>query len=42
MVYPQVSLRGGMGINFVSTPSLRDYLNVINDFVSVDNQVAVI
>jgi hypothetical protein len=40
MVYPQISVRGGMGINFVSTPSLRDYLNYINDFVSVSNQVA--
>jgi hypothetical protein len=40
MVFAQISLRGGMGINFVSTPSLRDYLNVINDFVSVSNQVA--
>jgi hypothetical protein len=40
MVFPQVSVRGGMGINFVSTPFLRDYLNYINDFVSVSNQVA--
>jgi hypothetical protein len=39
IVYPQVSLRGGMGINFVSTPSLRDYLNV-SQFAPVDNQVA--
>jgi hypothetical protein len=27
--YPQVSLRGGMGINFTSTPSLRDYLSAL-------------
>ncbi|MDR3609182.1 MAG: hypothetical protein P4L27_01305 [Ignavibacteriaceae bacterium] len=25
--YPQISLRGGMGINFMSTPSLKDYLS---------------
>ena len=39
MIYPQISLRGGMGINFISTPSLRDYLNV-SQFAPVDNQVA--
>jgi hypothetical protein len=39
MVFAQISLRGGMGINFVSTPSLRDYLNVINS-AQVNNQVA--
>ena len=27
-ILPQISLRGGMGINFINTPSLRDYLNV--------------
>jgi hypothetical protein len=27
--YPQISLRGGMGINFISTPSLRDYLSAL-------------
>jgi hypothetical protein len=27
IIFPQVSVRAGMGINFVSTPSLRDYLN---------------
>src|ERR1035437_6959385 len=39
MVFAQISLRGGMGINFVSTPSLRDYLNVINS-AQVNNQLA--
>jgi hypothetical protein len=39
MLYPQVSLRGGMGINFVSAPSLKDYLNV-SQFAPADNQVA--
>jgi hypothetical protein len=38
-VYPQISLRGGMGINFNSTPSLRDYLND-SQFAPSDNQVA--
>jgi hypothetical protein len=37
-VYPQVSLRAGLGLNFISTPSLRDYLNV--NFAPPDNQVA--
>ena len=39
MVFPQISVRGGMGINFVSTPQLRDYLNV-SQFAPYDNQVA--
>jgi len=39
MVFPQVSVRGGMGINFVSTPSLRDYLNV-SQFAPYNDQVA--
>ena len=39
MVFAQVSIRGGMGINFLSTPSLRDYLNVINS-AQVNNQLA--
>ncbi|RPI66446.1 MAG: hypothetical protein EHM47_16640, partial [Ignavibacteriales bacterium] len=26
-LYPQFDIRGSMGINFISTPSLRDYLN---------------
>jgi hypothetical protein len=38
MVFAQISLRGGMGINFISTPSLRDYLNA--SFAPPDNQVA--
>jgi hypothetical protein len=38
-IFPQISLRGGMGINFISTPSLRDYLNV-SQFAPPDNQVA--
>lgn len=39
MVFSQISLRGGMGINFISTPSLRDYLN-FSQFAPPDNQVA--
>jgi hypothetical protein len=39
MVFAQISLRGGMGINFISTPTLRDYLNVINS-AQVNNQLA--
>ena len=39
MVFSQISLRGGMGINFVSAPSLKDYLNV-SQFAPQDNQVA--
>jgi hypothetical protein len=39
MAYPQISVRGGMGINFVSDPSLRDYLNY-SQFAPLDNQVA--
>jgi hypothetical protein len=35
---PQVSIRGGMGINLISIPSLRDYLNV--NFAPPDNQIA--
>lgn len=27
MVYPQFELRAGMGIDFASTPSLKDYIN---------------
>ena len=37
MVFPQISVRGGMGINFISTPSLKDYLNV-SQFAPPDNQ----
>jgi hypothetical protein len=29
VVYPQISLRAGMGINFISTPSLKDYLSYL-------------
>jgi hypothetical protein len=29
IVYPQLSLRAGMGINFTSTPSLKDYLSYL-------------
>jgi hypothetical protein len=39
MVFPQVSLRGGMGINFINIPSVRDYLN-FSRFAPSDNQVA--
>jgi hypothetical protein len=39
LIYPQISLRAGMGINFNSTPSLRDYLND-SHFAPIDNQVA--
>ena len=39
IVFAQISLRGGMGINFISTPTLRDYLNVINS-AQVNNQLA--
>src|ERR1017187_10556381 len=39
MVFPQISLRGGMGINFISTPTLRDYLND-GHFAPINNQVA--
>jgi hypothetical protein len=39
MVVAQISLRGGMGINFISTPSIRDYLNV-SQFAPLNNQVA--
>jgi hypothetical protein len=35
---PQVSIRGGMGINLISIPSLKDYLNY-SHFAPVDNQV---
>ena len=38
IAYPQISVRGGMGINFLSSPSLRDYLNVY--FAPSDNPVA--
>jgi hypothetical protein len=37
-VFPQVSVRADMGINFINTPSLRDYLNV-SQFAPPDNQV---
>jgi hypothetical protein len=39
IAYPQISVRGGMGINFNNSPSLRDYLND-SHFAPVDNQVA--
>jgi hypothetical protein len=39
MAFTQVSLRGGMGINFISTPALKDYLND-GHFAPIDNQVA--
>ncbi|HVO74150.1 MAG TPA: hypothetical protein VMT35_09015 [Ignavibacteriaceae bacterium] len=29
IVYSQIELRGGMGIDFASTPSLKDYINQI-------------
>jgi len=35
--FPQVSLRGGMGIDLISIPSLKDYLNIY--FAPSDNQV---
>jgi hypothetical protein len=36
-IFSQISVRGGMGINFINTPTLRDYLN---EFAPRDNQVA--
>lgn len=39
IVFPQISVRGGMGINFISTPTLRDYLND-GHFAPINNQVA--
>jgi hypothetical protein len=38
IAFPQVSIRGGMGINLISIPSLRDYLNV--NYAPAGNQVA--
>ena len=35
---PQVSIRGGMGINLISIPSLKDYLN-FSHYAPADNQV---
>ncbi len=29
MIYPQIELRAGMGIDFASTPSLKDYINQV-------------
>jgi len=39
IMFSQISVRGGMGINFISTPPLRDYLN-FNQFAPQANQVA--
>lgn len=36
-IFGQVSLRGSMGINFMSTPSVKDYIN--QNFAPSDNQV---
>ncbi len=35
---PQISVRGGMGINLISIPSLKDYLND-GHFAPPDNQI---